>query len=231
MHVRVDTLGTGGRDVGFSSSFVVESSWIQSINQVKDYNMRRTFKSIAAIGFLVGVSVSAVSYGGWPEMKHAMGVDYARNNCWPQPFRSMDANSVVAPFQVMQNNGWREYNTVAGPFFTSSGLSDAGQLKVQWIVTQAPQNQRVVYVKSGRTSEETAARVESVQLLVSQLIPTGPLPQILVTDIEPSTSSGAYQTRVARAINDTTPIPRLGRFTGLNAPSQQQVAPATSKGK
>jgi hypothetical protein len=193
--------------------------------------MRRTFKSIAAIGFLVGVTTSSVSFGGWPEMKHAAGIDYARNNCWPNPFRGLDANSVVAPFDVMRNNGWREYNTVAGAFFSSSGLSEAGQLKVQWIVTQAPQNQRVVYVKSGRTSEETAARVESVQLVVSQLIPIGPLPQILVTDIEPTTSSGAYQTRVARAINDTTPVPRLGRFTGLNAPSQQQVAQPSGKGR
>ena len=189
--------------------------------------MRRTISSFATLGLLV-LMVSP-SNAGWPELKHAMGRDYARNNSWPQPFRGMDANSVVAPFEIMRNNGWREHNTVGGALFAKQGLSEAGQLKVEWIVTQAPQNQRIVYVKSGRTSEETAARVESVQLAVSQLIPTGPLPQILVTEIEPTTSSGAYQTRVSRAIDNSTPVPRLGKFTGLNAPSQQQVASPSGK--
>jgi hypothetical protein len=177
-------------------------------------------------GVAVGFLSTSVSMAQWSEKKHAAGIDYARNNSWPQPFRGADANSVVAPFEVMRNNGWREHNTVGSALFsTQHCLSEAGQLKVQWIVLQAPQSQRVVYVKSGRTSEETAARVESVQLAVSQLIPTGPLPQILVTEIEPTPSSGAYQTLVHRALVKTTPTPRLAKFNGLNAPSQQSVAP------
>lgn len=187
--------------------------------------MRRTIGSLATLGLLI--SLASPSMAGWPQIKHAMGRDYARNNTWPQPFRGMDANAVIAPFEIMRNNGWREHNTVGSGLFAKDGLNVAGQLKVEWIVTQAPQNQRVVYVKSARTPEETSARVESVQLAVSQLIPTGPLPQILVTDIEPTTSSGAYQTRVARAIDNSTPLPRLSKFTGLNAPSEQQVAGPT----
>jgi len=189
--------------------------------------MRRTIGSFASLGLLVSLVHPCLA--GWPEIRHSMGRDYARNNSWPQPFRGMDANSVVAPFEIMRNNGWREHNTVGGALFTKNGLNDAGQLKVEWIVTQAPLNQRIVYVKSGRSSEETAARVESVQLAVSQLIPTGPLPQILVTEIEPTTSSGAYQTRVSRAIDNSTPVPRLSNFSGLNAPSQQQVASPEGK--
>jgi len=109
-------------------------------------------------------------------------------------------------------------------------LSEAGAIKVQWIVTQAPKSQRIVYVKSGKSEQETNARVESVQLAVSQLIPSGALPQILVTDIEPATSSGAYQTLVHRALVKTTPKPRLPPFTKLNAPSQQTVAPGAEAG-
>ena len=119
-------------------------------------------------------------------MRHQAGIDYARNVAWPQPFRGADANSVIAPFDVMRDNGWRENNTLGtGLFSTQQALNEAGAIKVQWIVTQAPQNQRIVYVKAGNTEQETNARVESVQLAVSQLIPSGPLPQILVTEIEP----------------------------------------------
>jgi hypothetical protein len=189
--------------------------------------MRRSLTCLTISALLIGSLGTAQA--GWPEFRHQCGIDYARNNSWPQPFRGADANSVVAPFEIMRNNGWRENNTLGTPLFsTQHSVSEAGLLKIEWIVTQAPPNQRIVYVKSGRTKEETAARVESVQLAVSQIIPTGPLPQILVTEIEPTTSSGAYQTLVHRALVKTTPTPRLGAFSGINAPSQQTVAPVAN---
>ena len=177
---------------------------------------------------LATLSISALMFSliGCADMRHRAGVDFARNVAWPQPFRGADSISVIAPFEVMRDNGWRENNTLGTTLFsTENALSAAGAIKVQWIVTQAPQNQRIVYVKSGITEQETNARVESVQLAVSQIIPSGPLPQILVTDIEPATSSGAYQTLVHRALIKTTPTPRLSKFSGINAPSQQTVAP------
>jgi hypothetical protein len=154
----------------------------------------------------------------------------ARNINWPQPFRGADAEAVVAPFEVMRNNGWREHNTLGSRLFAQdNSLCEAGALKVQWIVTQAPLSYRAIYVKSGPTQEITNARVESVQLAVSQLVPSGPLPQIFVIDLEPTTSSGAYQTLVHRALIKTTPTPRLQNFTGLNNPSQQTVAPGAGQ--
>ena len=183
---------------------------------------------------LTVLTLAALSSGfiGCAKVRHQAGIDYARNVAWPQPFRGADSNSVIAPFEIMRDNGWRENNTLGSTLFTQSqALSDAGAIKVQWIVTQAPVNQRIVYVKSGSSEEETNARVESVQLAVSKLIPSGPLPQILVTEIEPSTSSGAYQTLVHRALTKTTPTPRLSKFTGLNAPSEQTVAPNAGESK
>ena len=181
--------------------------------------MRRTLATLS-------ISALACSFVGCAEMRHETGVVYARNIAWPQPFRGADSNSVIAPFEIMRDNGWRENNTLGSTLFSSqNALSQAGAIKVQWIVTQAPLSQRIVYVKSGKSEQETNARVESVQLAVSQLIPNGALPQILVTDIEPATSSGAYQTLVHRALVKTTPTPRLPKFNGLNAPSQQTVAP------
>ena len=196
----------------------------------RNYRMRRAFASF--IGTIIILSLVAPVQADWPEFKHKSGIDFARNNSWPHPFRGADANAVISPFEVMRNNGWREHNTVGTALFSpQQALSEAGQLKIQWIVTQAPENYRVVYVKSGQSPEETSARVESVQLAVSRIIPTGPLPQILVTEIEPTTSSGAYQTLVHRALIKTTPTPRLSKFTGLNAPSQQSVAPNANSGK
>lgn len=187
--------------------------------------MRRTFATLS-------ISALTLSIVGCADMRHRAGIDYARNVAWPQPFRAADSNAVIAPFEVMRDNGWRENNTLGSTLFSPQCvLSDAGAIKIQWIVTQAPQSQRIVYVKSGNTQLETNARVESVEIAVSKLVPSGPLPQILVTDIEPATSSGAYQTLVHRALIKTTPTPRLSKFTGINAPSQQTVAPNAGDSK
>ena len=162
---------------------------------------------------------------------HGHKVLYARNNTWPQPFRAADAQSVIAPFELMRANGWRENNTLGSLLFDKDNeLGTAGSLKIQWIVTQAPPSQRVIYVKSGPTKDVTAARIESVEIAVSELVPTGPLPQILVTELEPPTSSGSYQTLVHRALIRSTPNPRLPPFGGgINAPSQQSVAPSANQ--
>jgi hypothetical protein len=127
----------------------------------------------------------------------------------------------------MKNNGWRDNNTVGSMMFVENGLSDAGKLKVAQVLSCSPANRRMVYVQAGVNQQETAARVESVQLAVSELIPEGPLPQILVTNSPPSASPGAYQTLVHRAIQRTTPTPRLPKYTGLSQPAPMTVAPQT----
>ena len=185
-------------------------------------------------GFLItgalSTSVAVISpeqtWAGWPEFKQEAHIDRLRNNAWPQPFRGQDANSTNAPFEVMRANGWREFNTLSDAFFDRSNqLTDAGLLKLQQVITQSPPNRKAVFVLKQDSAEETATRLEAVEVAVSGMLPIGDLPPIYVTDISPSTSSGAYQTTVNRALVKTTPTPRLPTFKSLNAPSQQTVAP------
>jgi hypothetical protein len=189
--------------------------------------MRRSIYSLA-----VGVIVTGCcgwAHADWPTMMHKKHVDFARNNSWPQPFRGQDAYSVVAPFEIMKNNGWRDNNTVGSVLFENNALTDAGKLKVAHVLTSSPSNRRMIYVQTGPTQQDTAARVESVQLAVSELLPEGQLPEIFVTNSAPSTSPGAYQTLVHRAIQRTTPTPRLPRYTGLGKPAPTSIAPQDNK--
>ena len=155
-----------------------------------------------------------------------------RNSAWPQPFRSEDSAAVVAPFEVMKANGWREFNTLAHCFFDDSNqLTDAGHLKLQEVLSLSAQSKAPIFVQQADSQQSTAARVESMELAISALIPEGALPHIAVTDTAPATSSGAYQTVVSRALIQTTPNPRLPAFGAINAPSQNSVAPnATAAG-
>lgn len=115
-------------------------------------------------------------------------------------------------------------------FTEECALTDAGRSKIEWIVTQAPEQRRAIFVKKAGTDADTASRIESVQLAVSELVPVGPLPEIQPTDIEPPLSSGQYQTVVNRALINSTPRPRLGSFRGLNTPGTSSSAGGSGGG-
>ncbi|MFO0011966.1 MAG: hypothetical protein ACK553_04420 [Planctomycetota bacterium] len=186
--------------------------------------MRRSINGLAG-ALLLMVGTGGFVQADWPSSKHHAHVDIARNNAWPQPFRGQDAFSVVAPFEVMKRNGWRDNNTVGSILFTNNQLTEAGRLKVANLLTSTPASQRTIYVQVGPTQDDTAARVESVQEIVSQLLPEGQLPPIQITSVAPSTSPGAYQTLMHRAIKKTTPAPRLPIYSGMAQPAQPQMAP------
>ncbi len=181
--------------------------------------MKRRLLFTLAIGTMVLLQAPAVK-GQDHSFWHSCGVDRERNNLWPQPFRAADSVAVYSPFDVMKTNGWKLHNTLGNCFFNEQqGLTDSGKLRLEWIVTQAPADRRQVFVMKGANGESTSARVEATQIAISQILPVGELPPIYVTDVEPFASSGQYQTAINRAMNRSTPNPRLPVFKGLNAPS------------
>jgi hypothetical protein len=191
---------------------------------------KKTVSLLGALSISCSLSGNAVVQADWPSFKQECKTDQLRNNAWPQPFRAMDANSVANPFEVMKANGWREFNTVTGAFFDASNqLTEAGQLKIRQILITSPPNRRSIHVLKGDTPEQTSVRVESVEVAVSGFIPTGDLPPIMLTDVEPAMSSGAYQTVVNRAIIRTTPTPRLPPPGNLSQASQLSTAPGAAQ--
>lgn len=136
--------------------------------------------------------------------------DYYRNKLWPRPFRANDTQSVLSYFEVQRNNGWKLNNTLGTAMFDQScALTPSGLAHLQWIVARAPQDRRVVFVLQGKDAETTSKRVETTQIAISRLIPTGTLPAIYLTDRDAPGSSGEYQTAIARAISTSAPAPRL----------------------
>jgi hypothetical protein len=138
---------------------------------------------------------------------------------WPAPFTATDTRSVIAIFDQQRSNGWRLHNTLSTVMFDpkTNCLTDSGKAQVKWIVTNAPQARRVVFVLQDSDQEVTTTRVESTQLAISEVLPVGPLPQIYLTDREPFGSSGVYQTAIHRAMANSVPSPRLTASGGSNS--------------
>jgi hypothetical protein len=179
-------------------------------------------KWIAGLMFSSCLLVPAVpAQADWNDFWHCVHVDYHRNNQWPHPYRGMDSAAVNAPFEVMKNNGWRAYNTIGEPLFdpSTNTLTTAGRRQVQWILTQAPQHRRVVFVLKAETQEKTAERVAAVQAVAAEINPGTPPSGVYVTDILPHRSPGEYQTAISRALMQSIPDPRLPSFSGLSNPN------------
>jgi hypothetical protein len=116
----------------------------------------------------------------------------------------------------MENNGWRSQNTLGDYFFDleSQQLTRAGELKVRWIVLEAPVSRRTVYVLRGQNHEATSIRLDSVQQAVARMLPDRPLPPVLLTDVAPAGGSGEYFETVDRTYRSSIPEPRLSGTPG-----------------
>ena len=175
--------------------------------------MRRTMFVIASLCF---ASACPLAQAGWAEFWHRTGVDFHRNNCWPQPFQTQDRELVRGPLIAMTAAGWRQNNTLSDHFFSEDdqSINQAGEIKIRWIVTQAPPHRRTVFVLRGSSPEATAARVAAVQRKVDKFTPPGTHADVMVTDIIPPGASGDYFDQVDRQFKQSIPAPRLPAMEG-----------------
>lgn len=160
----------------------------------------------------LSLALTSSAFAGWHEFWHRSKVDFHRNVAWPEPFQSADRAATREYFKLQVSNGWRLQNTVGVLFFDeeTDELNRAGELKIKHIVTQSPVHRRTVFVLMGDSQPITAKRVEAVQRAVSRYVPDGPLPQILLTDVDVEGGSGEYFDRIDAAYRSSTPSPRLG---------------------
>jgi hypothetical protein len=141
--------------------------------------------------------------------------DFKRRQCWPDPFDCADRATVRAPFVTMVANGWRRQNMLGEYHFeTGTGqLTEAGRLKVRWILTTGPQQHRLIYVHIAESNEETSARLAAVQQCVAQITPND-MPPILATTIPDDGCPADQVDMIGRKFQQSIPSPRLPATSG-----------------
>jgi hypothetical protein len=149
-------------------------------------------------------------HGGFNQFWHRCGVDFHRNNSWPEPFLTADKIAVRTPYCIQTDNGWKMQNTIGSYLFDAETqrVNQAGELLVKWVVTQAPAHRRAVFVLKADSAEATKARVESVQLAVAKF-GGGCMYPVLLTDSEPSGWPASYIDSISQQYSATMPAPRL----------------------
>lgn len=98
---------------------------------------------------------------------------YHENCLWPAQYIPTARCSVNSAYTAMINNGWRRQNLLGAYHFEegTNQLTSAGKLKTKWILTQAPQDRRMIFVERGLDQSETASRIAAVHSWASNQSP------------------------------------------------------------
>lgn len=169
-------------------------------------------------GLCLAVTSTSVD-AGWHEFWNRFHLDFHRNNCWPEPFESVDRKATREPFAVMVNNGWRRETTLGRAFFhpESQKLTEGGKHRVHWILTQVPEEHRRIYVSVGFHHLDIDKRMESVQSAIADLVPGAPMPEVIATNVQHHEWSGDYINEIDTKSVETIPKPRLDPFKAAGA--------------
>ena len=138
--------------------------------------MKKFSITMGALAVLVAASsfASAQQCGCYEQ---SYGMDYrARydaNVHWPRIYIPPARSAVCQTYNAMINNGWRRQNLLGNYHFKqdTNELTDAGKLKVNWILSQAPVQRRNVFVQRAGDEVETTARVAAVHEYAGEMSP------------------------------------------------------------
>ena len=126
--------------------------------------MRRVLT--AALTFVVAISAAQGARAVFvDDGAHYMKHGYRANKMWPWPYVCPDRIAVREPFCIMVSNGWRRQNLLGPHHFNpnTNQLTTAGELRVQWILTQAPPERRNIFVERTLNQEANAERLAAVR--------------------------------------------------------------------
>lgn len=159
-------------------------------------------------------------YGAYqqPSFGHECKQDYLQNAMWPSQYIAPARRSVYAPFATMVQNGWRRQNLIGTRYFDkeTGNLTEAGQLKTHWVLTQAPISRRQLFIEQDYDAEKMGHQTESLRDFAGLVDPTAEEVAITPIPIRDRGRPAAIVDHNFTGFQENQPIPALpqGRTTG-----------------
>jgi hypothetical protein len=162
--------------------------------------MRRMFLAVLAVA--LAVTTLSPAQAVWLD-SHVRYVrsGYRANVVWPWPYVCPDRLAVREPFAMMVDNGWRRQNLLGSHHFDpqKGTLTTAGELKVHWIMTQAPPERRSIFIERSLDSAVTAQRIDAAREYAARVVVDGATPTVsdthLVSEGRPAAAVDAIYVR------------------------------------
>ena len=163
------------------------------------------------VGLLAVVALtSTVQAAGCSPLEETCA-GYRRNVLWPWPYVCSDRMHVRAPFNVMVRNGWRRQNLLGSHHFSedTGELTRAGELKVHWVLSQAPPEYRQIFVTRLHDQNLTKQRLAKVRSYAISIAPDGTPPFVSDTHLISEGRPAATVDSINTAFRDSMPTPTL----------------------
>jgi hypothetical protein len=176
--------------------------------------MRRTL--IAATALVMAAGFVHQANAVWvDETAHYVKRGYHENVNWPWPYICPDRLAVREPFCIMVTNGWRRQNLLGPHHFNAEAnkLTTAGELRVHWIMTQAPPERRAIFVERALQPETTEQRLAAAREYAAQVGLDGQLPHVAETHLVSEGRPAAVVDATNVRFQESMPPPMLPAAT------------------
>ncbi len=178
--------------------------------------MQRYFTAVA-MAALVLVPAMTAKADWWHRPKSDFCSAYEHNKIWPLQFVHADRQAATAPFQTMIAKGWQRQNTLGDYHFDDANqLTEAGRLKVRWILTDPALDRRQVFVHGAMSREVTTTRVSSVQQFLAFSQTGNEMGSVAETNLASPSYPADYVDEIGRKFRESIPLPRLPEREKLN---------------
>ena len=162
---------------------------------------------IVALGYAMPLSAGEIG-----DFLSSIPRDFKRRNCWPEPFVYADRAGVRQTMAIETAAGWERQNQLSDFHFLPGGteLTEAGRMRVQWILDEVNEPYRQVYVHRAATPQETATRMQAVQRFIAQSPYAANTPVLESTRTDDGTPAANIDLTTKKAVDATMPPKLLG---------------------
>lgn len=172
--------------------------------------MRRFAGLLAFIAIFTILNVD-LAQAGWRDFWGHLGMSYARNKAWPQPWLHKDQAMVRATFDPMVERGWQMQNTLTPDHFDleNGQLNAAGVSKVKNILRNSPRTHQTIFVFADRDDSTGPQRVRAIETQLRQWMPENEAPAVVQSYAKPRGVTGSYADAISRKFEQALPTPQL----------------------
>ncbi len=130
---------------------------------------------------------------------------------WPLPYVCQDRQSVQEFISTQEEAGWENATTLYDYHFDNDdqSVNRSGRIQLQWILRNAPEHRKIVYVQAARDVTASNRRVASVQVEISEMVGVENSPPVMLRVTSPLGRPALEVDTIQRNAQDSQPVPRI----------------------
>lgn len=130
---------------------------------------------------------------------------------WPLPYVCDDRQYVRTLISRQEDAGWMDNTTLYDYHFESDTheLNRSGRLHVMWVIRNAPQHRRILYVQTAENLKQTDIRLASTRAATGNMVGATAMPPVIPRVTSPLGRPALEVDAIQRADRDSQPVPRI----------------------